>query len=422
MRKTAFNLLGYSSLVLIVYGGLIAQVNAATHARANNVIRIWIIGSPHTGDLPKPIVPSEFRRQVENLGYTIDVQTFRAMGFAAKFRQALQEHNEPEVLTFDNYGVLSGIRTANGWFDGIVTDYQTASSLVLVHEALGSLLPPQRGWVMLIRSAINYEAARTLSMRRPVCNAELGVPVDSPTIEPQLRQALETASFAARAYLSCDQSTLSVVSDASRLGQKCFLADSDTQVDSVRGCRVSGNRNLAFVSLVSTFSSQRRVFTDRGSLYGGDLGQQSIFAVLRKSNGAWQLLAITDDPVNTVARSPLTTPALERLLDDEQASGFAPEPAQLLTPDGVYPLPAAWERFGDFAWEPSQSKEVIGQIVEFLFGKDTSRGRTRLFFLPRHERKLSSGYLLSGGKSAWRVWSISKSGDLAFSQQRTYTR
>ena len=223
MRKTAFNLLGYSSLVLIVYGGLIAQVNAATRTRANSLIRIWIVGSPHTGELPKPIVPSQFRRQVENLGYTIDVKTFRAMGFAAKFLQALQEHNEPEVLTFDNYGVLSGIRTANGWIDGIVTDYQTASSLVLVHEALSSLLPPQRGWVMLIRSALNYEAARTLSMLPPVCNGEFGVAVDAPTIEPQLKQALETATFAARAYLSCDQSTLSVVSDASRLGEKCFL-------------------------------------------------------------------------------------------------------------------------------------------------------------------------------------------------------
>jgi hypothetical protein len=67
MRKTAFNLLGYSSLVLIVYGGLMSQVNAATHARANSLIRIWIVG-PHTGDLPKPIVPSQFRRQVDAFG------------------------------------------------------------------------------------------------------------------------------------------------------------------------------------------------------------------------------------------------------------------------------------------------------------------------------------------------------------------
>lgn len=276
---------------------------------------------------------------------------------------------------------------------------------------------------MLIRSAINYEAAKALSMQPPVCEARSISAAYSPTA-PDLRQAQETATFAARAYLDCDQSTLSLISDESRLGQKCFLAESDKQIETVRACRASGNSRLAFVSLVSTFSAQLRApVTDRLAVHTMELGQQSIFAVLRNQDGVWRLLAITDDPVNTVAiaQRSFTKPAFESSLDIGRIAGFTPETARLLTPDGIYPQPPRGERFGDFVWEPSQSSDVIGQVVEFIFGKDSVRGRTRLFFLPERDRKLSSGFLMSGGTSAWRVWSISKNGDIAFSEQRSYT-
>ena len=418
--RRALEVLICSSLLLMIHTSQNVPVRAATPQSGNTVIRVWTVGSPHTGALPAAVVPPEFRRQAENLGYTLEVKTFRAGGFAARLRQALEEHNEPEVITFDNYGVLSGIKTANRWIDGIATDPRTAQSLVLVHEALDPL--QRRGWVMLVRSATNHEAARALSMQPPVCNSEPGALVNSTTTDPALLQASEAATVAARAYLTCDQSTLSGVSDASRLGRQCFLADSDTQVDSVKTCRVSGNRNLAFVSLVTTFTSHTRVpVKNLKPMYLGDLGQQSIFAVLRNRNGAWQLLAMTHDPLNTRAQTALTTPAFDKLLDDAQGAAITLGTAQLVTPEGAHPQPKPDERFGDFIWEPSQSTDVIGQVVEFMFGSDSSRGYTRLFFLSPRERKLSSGYLMSGGKSVWRVWSISKGGDIGFSEQHTYT-
>lgn len=414
-------LLACGLLMLVLHGSLIARVEAATPPKSDgNLIRVWTVGSPHTGALPQTVVPQGLRRQAESLGYRIEVEAFRAAGFAGKFRQALQDHKEPEVLTFDNYGVVWGIKTPNGWIEGVASDSRAASSLVLVHEALASLQP--RGWVMLVRSAVNYEAARALSMQPPVCEPESGPAADSQTMQGELLQAQETAVLAARAYLACDQSTLSVISDESRLGRKCFLPESDTQVEVVKACRVSGNRNLAFVSLVSTFSAPVRVPQSApGSVQGMDLGQQSILAVLRNQGGSWRLLAITDDPVNTVARIPLTTHRLDGSLDDGRTAGIAPEPARPLTPDGVYPRPAQGERFGDFIWQPSQSTGVIGQVVEFMLGNDTSRGQTRLFFLPERQLRLSSGFLMSGGKSVWRVWSISKGGDVAFSKQHSYT-
>ena len=403
-------------LTLFLYASSIVPVRAATLPKSNsNVIRVWTVGSPHSGALPPAIVPPALRKRAESLGYTIQIEAFRANGFGARFRQALQNHEEPEILTFDNYGVIHGMQTRTGWVEGIDSDRSVASSLALVHETLTSL--QARGWVMLVRSAVNYEAARTLSMPAADCLSQHGGPPDSPIAEPALRQVQETAVLATRAYLNCDRSALSEISDESRLVQQCFLPKSETKLESVNICRVSGNNKLAFVSLVSIFSAETLDPNWIGrSRYGMDLGQQSILAVLRNESGSWRLLAITHDPMNTVARRPLTTNTLVNSLDHGPPSGITFESARLLTPNGMYPVPQRGARFGDFTWQPSQSTEVIGQVVEFTWGQETNYwGLTRLFFLPPSEDKISSGLLMSGGLSKWRVWSISKGGDVAFS-------
>ena len=405
-------------LTLFLHASSNAPVGARTPSKSNsNVIRVWTVGSPHTGALPAAVVPPELRQRAESLGYTIKIEAFRASGFAARFRQALQDHDEPEILTFDNYGVILGMQTRTGWVEGMDSDRRVASSLALVHETLTSLQP--RGWVMLLRSAINYEAARALSMPAAECEAQSGRGPDSPTVESALRQF---AVLATSAYLDCDRSTLSEFSDESRLVQQCFLPQSKTKVESVKACSVSGNHKLAFVSLVSIFSAEVHDPNSIGpSRRGMDLGQQSIFAVLRNESGRWRLLAITHDPRNTVARIPMTTTnTLVNLLDHGPPTGITFEPARPLTPNGLFPVPQRGERFGNFIWQPSQSTEVIGQVVEFAWGRDTNWGLTRLFFLPPSENKLSSGLLMSGGGSVWRVWSISKGGDVAFSEQHSY--
>lgn len=405
-----------AALIFILHGNVIAQADASPKPNSK-VIRVWTVGSPHTNCLPPATVPAELQRKAESLGYTIEVETFKAAGFAARFRQALQEHNEPEVLTFDNYGIIWGIRTSQGWFEGLALDPRAASSLVLVHEALAPL--QKIGWVMLVRSAVNYEAAKALSMQPPVCDPQLGPITDPTAIHPELRLAQEKAVLVTRAFLDCDVSTLSIISDDSRLGRECFLPQSDVQVQSVKPCRVSGNRNLAFVSLVSNLSAQMRgQMTNPGLVHRTELGQKSILAVLRNQSGEWRLLAITDDPVNTVTPRPFTTPKVDRLLDDGQIAGIIPESAQLLIPDGVH-LPRT-APFADLTWQRSPNTEVIGQVVEFMWGKDRNWGLTRLFFLPAREQKLSSGFLMNSGATVWRVWSVTKAGDLAFSEQRTF--
>jgi hypothetical protein len=412
IRMTSSSLLPFLGFLLTLF--LHASSGASTNSNSN-LIRVWTVGSPLTGALPQAVVPPALRQRAEKLGYTIEVEAFRANGFAAKFRQAVLYNNEPEILTFDNYGVIIGMHTPTGWVEGIDSDRRMASSLALVHETLTSLQPA--GWVMLVRSAVNHEAARALSIRPAQCEAQS----DRETLEPELREAQEKAAFAARAYLDCDRSTLSAISDKSRLVQQCFLPQSNTKVESLKACKVSGNDKLAFVSLVSSFSAEVRepepLFLMR---HGMDLGQRSILAVLRNQSGTWRLLAITHDPLNTVIKSPLTTNVLVNSLDHVRADGITPERAALLTPDGVYPVRQSGERFGDFIWQPSQSTDVIGQVVEFMWGADKNWGLTRLFFLRPSENKLSSGYIMSGGSQVWRVWSVTKAGDVAFSEQHSF--
>lgn len=276
---------------------------------------------------------------------------------------------------------------------------------------------------MLVRSAVNYEAARYFALPAIACDAQSGRGADSPTVDPALQLAQEKAVFATRAYLDCDRSTLSSISDESRLGQQCFLPQSNTKIADVKACRVLGNQKLAFVSLVGGFSAELREPNPLSQAKQVmDLGRQSILAVLRNQNGNWRLLAITHDPVNTVVQRPMTNANLfVNSLDQEQLGAITPDPARPLTPDGVYPLARRGERFGDFTWQPSQSTDVIGQVVEFTWGKDTNWNLTRLFFLPATENKLSSGHLMSGGASKWRVWSINKAGDVAFSEEHSFT-
>src|SRR5687768_6064023 len=91
-------------LLHIDFSAAVETASAAVPSRPNsNLIRIWIVGSPHTNALPPTVIAGELHQRAESLGYTIEIQAFRPSGFAAHFHQALQNHTEPEILAFDNY-------------------------------------------------------------------------------------------------------------------------------------------------------------------------------------------------------------------------------------------------------------------------------------------------------------------------------
>ncbi len=92
----------------------------------------------------------------------------------------------------------------------------------------------------------------------------------------------------------------------------------------------------------------------------------------------------------------------------------------ITTPLGTFEAqPANGERFGTFEWQSSASEDVVAEIVEFAYDDDA-----RLFFrpvMPGSKRQLSAGQLWTT-KSLWiwRVWSITATSDIAFSNAWTF--
>jgi len=101
--------------------------------------------------------------------------------------------------------------------------------------------------------------------------------------------------------------------------------------------------------------------------------------------------------------------------------GPVPTPATLRSPqNGRFPIPANGARFGDFEWQSSTSEDVVAEIAEFSYHDDA-----RLFLLHRRNpslpRRVSAGQLWSTrGEWAWRVWSITRSGEIGLSEVRTF--
>src|SRR5215831_6606031 len=94
-----------------------------------SVIHVWTVGAPYLDEVPRDTVPLDLREQAQQLGYTIEVQGFSAAGFAARLQDAVNSHNEPEVITINNLGVLIGLSSPNTYQGVLQTDFRTAASL-----------------------------------------------------------------------------------------------------------------------------------------------------------------------------------------------------------------------------------------------------------------------------------------------------
>jgi hypothetical protein len=150
------------------------------------------------------------------------------------------------------------------------------------------------------------------------------------------------------------------------------------------------------------------------------LGHASVLLAFRKTSSLWQLLVGARDPISN--RDFVTLlPGLGKVLARNVVGGPLPEPAKLRSPrNGRFPIAASGERFGRFEWQASITEDVVAEIAEFSYHDDA-----RLFLLrplkPGVPRHVSAGQLWSTrGDWAWRVWSITSSGEIAFSEVRTF--
>jgi hypothetical protein len=179
-------------------------------------------------------------------------------------------------------------------------------------------------------------------------------------------------------------------------------------VGGVAVCGGWGNERLAFVTINAAYQADTTV------------GHSSLLLAFRKVSSRWQLLVAARDPVSNRDFVALL-PTLSKTLARDVAAGPVPAPATLRSPqNGGFPIPAKGARFGDFEWQSSTSEDVVAEIAEFTYHDDA-----RLFLLrprtPGTVGRVSTGQLWSTrGEWAWRVWSITSSGELAFSESRTF--
>jgi hypothetical protein len=329
-------------------------------------------------------------------------------------------------LMFNNFGVLIGVDTPAGHFEGLLErEPATATSLIMVYE---TLTPWQPGgwWTILVSSASNHDAARNMALQPLPCPAQSGL---SRLPRSELANLSELAAQLGRAYVVGDKVSLAAASDEARLGNKTFLPETKVTIEKLHICSVYGNERLAFVTLAATFLTPKRPTAPtqtRNSDYAlwlanTPLGQQSLLAVFRKHQRQWRLLAISDDPVNTGYSGRATAAVLERLtglMATDQS--LVSNRASLITPDGANVMPPPSVAFRHFDWISSQDAAMVCEVVEFLVG-DTPfpRERTRLFLLFGREQRLAAGMTWGRG-GRWRVWSINSSGDVALSESRAF--
>ena len=381
-----------------VYTVFAAVLVVTPAAQTGTTIKIWKVGSPHTGDTPSTEMPPALAREAGKRGWRLSIDAFPAQGFADRFLAAAADGSAPDLLVFDNFGVMEGITTRLGTFAGIGQDPFIRNQLVRVTSSFDELLGPARGWTFLFTASSNHADARALALSAPRCAGAASA--------ESLPADLAVHDVAA-AYLTGDSGGVLLQADPERLSGLRRNPEPIT-VGSVAVCGGWGNERLAFVTVKASYQSDTKV------------GHSSLLLAFRKVSARWRLLVAASDPVSNrdfVAR----LPTLSKTLAREVAAGPVPAPATLRSPpNGRLPVPAAGARFGDFEWQSSTSEDVVAEIAEFTYHDDA-----RLFLLPPRNpgavQRVSTGQLWSTrGEWTWRVWSITSSGEIAFSESRTF--
>lgn len=392
------------NLVLLLMALAVLHAAPAWTQQAGAVLTIWKIGSPHRGDVPSADLPTELALRARRQGLTLRVDAFPAEGFAARFFAAVKRGAAPDIVAFDNVGLVNGITTQLGTFAGIGQDPAVRRDLVEVRAAFDEILQPGRGWAFAVKSSPRHRAAVTLALGPPSCPVLRAAALGPADLAP-------VASLVAKAHLTGDFSGVQHYVDPERVRGFAQTA-SGSRVETTVSCGIWGNARLAFALQKASFDT------------GSTVGHASLLLVFRRPASTWQLLGASRDPVSTgpfLTQVAAMASVLRREAVPGPAPGRAPGPATLIAPaDGAFPAPRAGQRFGDFVFRPSGGRAAIAHIAEFAYNDDV-----RLFLVPAGadgQGRVSAGQLWTvKGPWTWRVWSIAPTGEVVFSETRTFT-
>src|SRR5688572_16845132 len=127
VRKIGLTLL-YSLAALV----LCPTAADGTQKNSEQVIRVWKVGSPHRGGVSDVRMPENLSRKAMELNSRIEIRSMHARDLYGLFTHALATNDEPDVLVIDNMGLILGITTQLGRFEGIGRDPKVQVSLLEV--------------------------------------------------------------------------------------------------------------------------------------------------------------------------------------------------------------------------------------------------------------------------------------------------
>jgi hypothetical protein len=149
------------------------------------------------------------------------------------------------------------------------------------------------------------------------------------------------------------------------------------------------------------------------------VGRLRLLLIARKIANDWQLLVASRDPVTNGAFT-WQLDSLNTLLGNSPVPSMPAAATDLQPSERLFPAPPSGQRFGAFSWRSSRSDDVIAEIVEFAY-KDDARLIIRRLIRPGSRGEISSGQLWTTHDWwNWRVWSVSRTGDVAFSEVRSF--
>ena len=161
-----------ATVFLVAAAGFAWSQSSQTVWSQSRPIVVWKVGSPYDGQTPDTATPPELTREARAIGTSLLVVGLPARGFAARFFQAFETGDEPDILVINNIGLIEGVTTSLGNFTGISSSEVVKNNLIPVQEALEVFQGSRRGWEFLIASSRNHQIARTLALRTLECPTE----------------------------------------------------------------------------------------------------------------------------------------------------------------------------------------------------------------------------------------------------------
>lgn len=393
-------------------------------------INVWRIGGPQSENNPDADVPPDLERSAEKLGYTIRIHAFDE-DFSQTIERllgAFAENQEPDILVSGDGRIRARIQSPP------FSRLDNGQVVQEVTRSLVSLRPGTKGrgepWEYIFPTSRNYLAARSLALQFPGCSERMTgseLAGDLRTVFERIGGAYLQGPEASREFNDPDRFQTEEVnrnpqaeghSEHTDLGQEAaevsipgwgfFRNLVGVQVQQMTACGYWGNEHLAFVPIFSTYESKYR------------LGWISALLVLRNHDGEWRLLAGNTDIGPWFGLSPF--PKLASLIQNPWIPEGYPAPANLLAPDdGKAPVPPTGAQFGNFVWKPSGSGNVIAQVLEVAHNSDA-----RLFIrftsgnTPTSEQFAIGQLPTTHTLWRWRVWSVSDTGAVSFSESRSF--